>query len=56
MEQGNKLQGIFKELENKIFIEMASPEVLFPALKLINDDYHTTIQKYLTLLCDRAAK
>lgn len=55
-QNGKKSSGIFKDLEDKIFTEMASPANLYPALELINEDYHTTIVKYLSLVADRAVK
>ncbi|CAG9317539.1 unnamed protein product [Blepharisma stoltei] len=55
MIKGQEKSGVFKELEDKILLEMASPEVLFPALELINDEYAATIEKYLFFLCDLAA-
>lgn len=53
--KNNKHQlGIFKVLENQIFLEMATPIKLFSALDVANDGDYQKIEEFLTLICEEA--
>ncbi|CAG9330078.1 unnamed protein product [Blepharisma stoltei] len=53
---GVEISGIFKELEDRIFLEMARPDKLFPALELINDESQHLVETYFKYLIELSSE
>ncbi|CAG9330089.1 unnamed protein product [Blepharisma stoltei] len=53
---GVEISGILKELEDRIFLEMAQPEKLFPALELINDESQHLVETYFKYLIELSSE
>ena len=54
--EGKELTGIFKELENRIFLEMARPDKLFPALELLDDKSQEIVETYFKYLIELSSE
>jgi len=54
--EGKEIEGIFKELEDRIFLEMARPDKLFPALELINDESQHLVETYFKYLIELSSE
>ncbi|CAG9330091.1 unnamed protein product [Blepharisma stoltei] len=53
---GVEISGILKELEDRIFLEMARPDKLFPALELNNDESQHLVETYFKYLIELSSE
>jgi len=56
MKNGVQISEIFKQLENRIFLEMAQPTKLYPALQITTHEQVETIKEYFQVLLELAAE